>query len=70
MGKDCASILRHFVSCHEVSKSSSFPGLLKAQSQNVTGVMKIHRVRLCCSKTAEENAIKLLKCISQQQNSI
>ena len=31
--------------------------------------MKIDRVRSCCSKTAEENAIKT-SCISQQQNSI
>ena len=68
MRKDHASILRHFVTCQVPSKSSSFPGLLKAPSQNVTGVMKIYHVRLYCSKKAEENPIKLLKCISQQQN--
>ena len=48
MRKDCVSILRHFESCHVASKSSSFPGLL-SHKLLCFGVMKIDRVRLCCS---------------------
>ena len=70
MRKDRASILHHFVSCHVTSKSSSFPGLLN--HKNVTVVMKIGRVqfRSCCSKTAEENAIKLNASPILQNNQV
>ena len=53
--KDHASIASHLESCHEV--------LFQVSSIiNVTGVVKMDRIRSCCSKTAEENeenAIKL-----------
>ena len=51
------------------SKSSSFPGLLDHKMLQASW-KSIDRVRSCCCKTGEENAIKLLKYISQQQNNI
>ena len=58
------SILRHFECCHVASKSSSFQD---SSTIKCTGVMKTDRVRSCCSKTGEENTIKLLKYISQSR---
>ena len=51
------------------SKSSSFPGLLDHKMLQASW-KSIDRVRSCCCKTGEENAIKLLKYISQQENNI
>ena len=49
--KNCASIFSHLESCH-------VHGQVRFQVSsiiNVTGVVKMDRVRSCCSKTAEEN---------------
>ena len=69
MQKDLHENSRPFWILSLASKSSSFPGLLDHKMLQASW-KSINRVRSCCCKTGEENAIKLLKNISQQQNNI
>ena len=59
--RSCANILRHLESCHVASKCLHVVHSRSPRSKNVKGIAQMDHVRLCSSKTAEENKENIIK---------